>query len=85
MYADTEIIKVNFMGRFQISCGDKILDEDSICSAKGIRLLTLLLLNRKKLVPLQEMEEFLSASNTRSEPGNSSGYIKNLVYRMRNV
>lgn len=73
------------MGRFQISCGDKILDEDKICSAKGIRLLTLLLLNRKKLVTLQEMEEFLSASNTRSESGNSSGYIKNLVYRMRNI
>lgn len=85
MYTDTEIIKVNLMGRFQISCGDKILDEDKICSAKGIRLLTLLLLNRKKLVTLQEMEEFLSASNTRSESGNSSGYIKNLVYRMRNV
>lgn len=85
MYTDTEIIKVNLMGRFQISCGDKILDEDKICSAKGIRLLTLLLLNRKKLVTLQEMEEFLSASNTRSESGNSSGYIKNLVYRMQNV
>ena len=52
MYTDTEIIKVNLMGRFQISCGDKILDEDKICSAKGIRLLTLLLLNRKKLVTL---------------------------------
>ena len=38
MYTDTEIIKVNLMGRFQISCGDKILDEDKICSAKGIRL-----------------------------------------------
>lgn len=85
MYTNTEIIKVNLMGRFQISCGDKILDEDKICSAKGIRLLTLLLLNRKKLVTLQEMEEFLSASNTRSESGNSSGYIKNLVYRMRNI
>lgn len=34
MYTDTEIIKVNLMGRFQISCGDKILDEDKICSAK---------------------------------------------------
>lgn len=48
MYTDTEIIKVNLMGRFQISCGDKILDEDKICSAKGIRLLTLLLLNLQK-------------------------------------
>lgn len=85
MSADMEMVKVCLMGRFRITCGEKALDEDSICSAKGIRLLTLLLLNRKKLVTLQEMEEFLSAPSARGELGNSSGYIKNLVYRMRNV
>lgn len=85
MSADTEIVKVCLMERFRLTCGERTLDEDSICSAKGIRLLTLLLLNRKKLVTLQEMEEFLSAPGTRNELGNSSGYIKNLVYRMRNI
>lgn len=85
MSADVEVVKVCLMGRFRITCGERTLDEDSICSAKGIRLLTLLLLNRKKLVTLQEMEELLSAPGAKNEFGNSSGYIKNLVYRMRNI
>lgn len=54
-----EPVRINLMGTFQISSGDVTLREKDIRSVRGIKLLTFLVLNRKRIVTIQELEEFL--------------------------
>lgn len=80
-----EPVRINLMGTFQISSGDVTLREKDIRSVRGIKLLTFLVLNRKRIVTIQELEEFLIRQETEGNFENADGYIKNLVYRVRKI
>lgn len=53
-----EPVRINLMGTFQISSGDVTLSEKDIRSVRGIKLLTFLVLNRKRIVTIQESMSF---------------------------
>ena len=80
-----EPVRINLMGTFQISSGDVTLREKDIRSVRGIKLLTFLVLNRKRIVTIQELEEFLIRQETEGNFENADGYVKNLVYRVRKI
>ena len=80
-----EQVRIKLMGTFQISSGDITLGEQDIRSAREIKLLTFLVLNRKRIVTVQELEEFLLRQKTERNSGNADGYIKNLIYRVRKL
>lgn len=80
-----EPVRINLMGTFQISSGDVTLSEKDIRSVRGIKLLTFLVLNRKRIVTIQELEEFLIRQETEGNFENVDGYVKNLVYRVRKI
>lgn len=80
-----EPVRINLMGTFQISSGDVTLREKDIRSVRGIKLLTFLVLNRKRIVTIQELEEFLIRQETEGNFENVDGYVKNLVYRVRKI
>ena len=80
-----EPVRINLMGTFQISSGDVTLREKDIRSVRGIKLLTFLVLNRKRIVTIQELEEFLIRQETEGNFENEDGYVKNLVYRVRKI
>lgn len=80
-----ESVRINLMGTFQISSGDVTLREKDIRSVRGIKLLTFLVLNRKRIVTIQELEEFLIRQETEGNFENADGYVKNLVYRVRKI
>lgn len=80
-----ETVRINLMGTFQISSGDVTLSEKDIRSVRGIKLLTFLVLNRKRIVTIQELEEFLIRQETEGNFENADGYVKNLVYRVRKI
>lgn len=80
-----EPVRINLMGTFQISSGDVTLREKDIRSMRGIKLLTFLVLNRKRIVTIQELEEFLIRQETEGNFENADGYVKNLVYRVRKI
>ena len=80
-----EPVRINLMGTFQISSGDVTLSEKDIRSVRGIKLLTFLVLNRKRIVTIQELEEFLIRQETEGNFENADGYVKNLVYRVRKI
>lgn len=80
-----ETVRINLMGTFQISSGDVTLSEKDIRSVRGIKLLTFLVLNRKRIVTIQELEEFLIRQDTEGNFENADGYVKNLVYRVRKI
>ena len=82
---DMESVRINLMGTFQISSGDVTLREKDIRSVRGIKLLTFLVLNRKRIVTIQELEEFLIRQETEGNFENADGYVKNLVYRVRKI
>ena len=48
-------------------------------------MLTFLVLNRKRIVTIQELEEFLIRQETEGNFENVDGYVKNLVYRVRKI
>lgn len=80
-----EPVRINLMGTFQISSGDVTLREKDIRSVRGIKLLIFLVLNRKRIVTIQELEEFLIRQETEGNFENADGYVKNLVYRVRKI
>jgi len=80
-----ESVRINLMGTFQISSGDVTLREKDIRSVRGIKLLTFLVLNRKRIVTIQELEEFLIRQEPEGNFENEDGYVKNLVYRVRKI
>lgn len=80
-----EPVRINLMGTFQISSGDVTLNEKDIRSVRGIKLLTFLVLNRKRIVTIQELEEFLIRQETERNFENADGYVKNLIYRVRKI
>lgn len=80
-----ETVRINLMGTFQISSRDVTLSEKDIRSVRGIKLLTFLVLNRKRIVTIQELEEFLIRQETEGNFENADGYVKNLVYRVRKI
>lgn len=80
-----EPVRIKLMGTFQISSGDVTLREKDIRSVRGIKLLTFLVLNRKRIVTIQELEEFLIRQETEGNFENADGYVKNLVYRVRKI
>lgn len=80
---EREVMKVQLMNKFQLTYHSNTLDEESIHSSKGVKLLVFLLLHRKKPVSVQELYE-LFGSGERSAK-NPYGFLKNLVYRMRNL
>ena len=78
-----EPVRIKLMGTFQISSGDITLREKDIRSVIGIKLLTFLILNRRRIVTIQELEEFLLRQKTERNFENADGYVKNLIYRLR--
>ena len=80
-----EPVRIKLMGTFQISSGDITLREKDIRSVIGIKLLTFLVLNRRRIVTIQELEEFLLRQKTERNFENADGYVKNLIYRLRKI
>lgn len=74
------MIKVNVLGKFQITNEHGRLDDDSIRSAMLTKLLIFLLLNRTK--PLTS-DAIATAIWQEDEVDNPTGALKNLMYRLR--
>lgn len=75
-------ISVKMLGEFMIEYKGKCLTETEIRSNQIIKLLAFLLLNREKMLPLQDI---FNAMWGEEEIDNPVGALKNLVYRLRNV
>lgn len=78
---DKKTISVTLMGKFQIEGPKGALDEKSIHSKKGMKLLVYLLLHRKRPVSCQELGEAIWSEGQSENP---AGVLKNLIYRLRN-
>ena len=75
-------INVKMLGEFMIEYAGNCLTETEIRSNQIIKLLTFLLINRERMIPLQELFNALWGEE---EIENPTGALKNLVYRLRNV
>ena len=74
------MIKVNSLGRFQISDGVSVINESNLRSHMLIKLLMFLILHREKSISNDEISRALWDD---AELENSAGALKNLAYRLR--
>lgn len=75
-------VGVKFFGEFQMQQGDRMIDEQTIHSKKILKLLAYLLLNRNRMVGIEELNRFLWGENGSVNP---TGALKNLIYRLRST
>ncbi len=80
MNGNDKAITVTLMGKFQIEGPGGKLDEKSLHSKKGMKLLVYLLLHRKRPVPSQELGDVIWSEGQSENP---AGVLKNLIYRLR--
>lgn len=76
------VIKIKALGKFSLSDGVNLLNDDVLRSDMLKKLLIYILIHRERLVHTQELLDVLWAEN---EPENPMGALKNLMYRLRNT
>lgn len=76
------VIKIKALGKFSLSDGGNLLNDDILRSDMLKKLLIYILIHRQRLIGTQELLEVLWTEN---EPENPIGALKNLMYRLRNV
>jgi DNA-binding SARP family transcriptional activator len=79
---EQEILKVQMLGGFSISIGDKIGLLEGNRSNKAIYLLQYLLLNRKRGAPRDTLINLLYHDEDVENPGNA---LKIIIYRLRRI
>ena len=76
------MITVNTLGKFQITDGKSVLNDDNIRSTMLTKLLVYLIIHRKQSISMEELTE---AMWQEEEVENPTGALKNLMYRLRNL
>lgn len=77
-----ETIYFKIFRKFEVSCGSRILTEETMHSNQLTKLLVLLLLYRNHSLTVPEAADVLWPGD---ETDNPAGALKNLVYRLRNI
>lgn len=81
-WGDEYMITVNTLGKFQITDGKSVLNDDNIRSTMLTKLLVYLIIHRKQSISMEELTE---AMWQEEEVENPTGALKNLMYRLRNL
>lgn len=76
------MIQVNTLGKFTLSEGEHLLNDDILRSDMLKKLLIYILTHREHPVTIQELSEALWHED---ETDNPAGALKNLMYRLRNI
>ncbi len=76
------MIAVNMLGKFQMSDGTAVLNDDDIHSVMMVKLLAFMLIYREKTM---SVEEIAGALWQDGEIENPAGALKNLMYRLRKL
>lgn len=76
------MIKTNALGKFILSDGTNMLDDDILRSDMLKKLLIYILMHREHPITTQELSEALWDED---ETDNPTGALKNLMYRLRNI
>lgn len=74
-------IKVQLFGKFTLTDGEKVLNEETLHSKKLIRMLAYIVVNRDSILSHQKLIEVFWEDDTR----HPEGALKNLMYRLRTV
>lgn len=74
------LVYVCFFGEFKLRQGNREINEQTIHSKKILKLLAYILLNRTRMIGVEELNDFLWGEEGSVNP---SGALKNLVYRLR--
>lgn len=74
-------VKVQLFGKFTLTNGNRILNEETLHSKKLMRLLAYFIVNRDTILSHQKLIEVFWEDETR----HPEGALKNLMYRLRTV
>lgn len=76
------MLEVSSLGKFQITDGQNILNDDILRSDMLKKLLVYILTHREHPISVQELSDALWQED---ETDNPTGALKNLMYRLRNI